>query len=148
MSVGTEKKKLIDAVDNVSDNMKNVVDHKDTPVEVREELQEDLKFLNYLREKATSSYNWGRRKLRNLGRRLRDFLHACLAWVKRAVKALVSAVVRAVRWLLQAVETAIEACIDVADRFLRIIFPSQEDVARAQLEEINEAAVEAVSKTA
>lgn len=148
MSTGKQKKKLVEAIDQVAGKMKDVADHGDTPEEIREELQEDLQFLRFLREKAASGYNWGRRKLRNLGRRLRDFLHATLAWVKRAIAALVSAVVRAVRWLLQMVETAIEACLDVTDRFLRIIFPSQEDTARAQLEELNEAAVEAVSKTA
>jgi predicted RNA-binding protein with EMAP domain len=146
MATTSEKKKVSKSVDEVTNAMQEVAYNPDTPEEIREELEEDVKFFRYMKEKLETGYSWGRKKLRNLGRRIRDFAHTCIEWLKKAYDAIVNALGKALAWLVRTIESALNALADVADRFVRVVFPSKEDVAQAQLEDINEAATEAAKK--
>jgi hypothetical protein len=139
-STTSEKNKVSKAIGDVTGAIEDIANNPDTPEGVKEELEEDAKFFKYMREKLDTGYNWSRSKLKNLGRRIRDFAHTCKEWLKKAYDAIVSALSKALAWLLKAVEIALNALGDVADRFVRVVFPNKEDNAQAQVEDINEAA--------
>lgn len=147
-SVTKEKKELSEATGEVIDAMENIANNPDAPDGVKEELEEDVKFFQYMKEKLDTGYNWTKSKLRNLGRRIRDFAHTVKEWIVKAYNAIVTALGKALAWLIKTAEAALNALADVADRFIRVVFPSKEDTAQAQLEDVNAAAVESVQKKA
>ena len=147
-TISQEKRELSQAAEETISAMEELASNSDAPEGVQEELEEDVKFFQYMKEKLDGGYSWTRNKLRNLGRRIRDFAHTVKNWLVAAYNAIVTALGKALAWLVRAVETALTALANVADRFIRVVFPNAEDTAQAQLEDINAAAAKMAAEEA
>lgn len=147
-TISQEKRELSQAAGATIDAMQELASNPDAPEGVKEELAEDVKFFSYMKEKLDGGYSWTRNKLRNLGRRIMGFAHTVRSWLVAAYNAIVSALSKALAWLIHAAEMALTALANVADKFVRVIFPTKEDTVDGQLQDINQAAVEAAKKAA
>jgi len=150
MAKANQAKKALEETKNAVDaNIKELAKVAEDPRvddDIRDEASRDLTVLERVKDKLQSGYSWTRSALKNLGRRLRNFIHACWSWVKRAFNAIVKAIAKALNFLINAVKKIFNAIADIADRAFRTVLPSAEDKAEAQLEDLNEAAVAAATE--
>lgn len=136
------RKETVEMVDDMASAINELAQDPDTPEEVAEELKWHTKTFQAIRKKCKSATHWTVAFVKSLGRRLRNFAHACKDFLLAAFDSIVGAISKAIAWLVQKVEDLLSGLLNVADRLVRVAVPTAEDKAKNQLEELNDMVVD------
>jgi len=144
MSTSKQEQALHNACSATQEAIRDAMPRCETTAAERSELEAQVQLLERIKSAMGRGYRWGAGALGRLYHRIRHLAATIWSWVKRAVRAVVAAVASVLNWLLNAARELVDCVFDIGDRALRVLFPSDEDIAEADLREINAAAVAAI----